>query len=86
MVWIVLFATIVSGCGGGNEGGEPAVQVDCRDLCLKSSECLGVDEGSCYEDCVSGYEDPAIECLRLCDRQTDCFLYSLCAGYCILFE
>lgn len=83
-IWLVVSAVVVSACGGRDEDKQPWAQVDCWDLCSKSSECLGADEGECYADCLQGYEDPEIMCLRLCDRQADCFLYFLCAGYCIL--
>ncbi len=84
-LWTSLCVLIVCGCNGGDEGGERGVQgVDCRDLCSKTSECLGTDEGECQENCLYGYEDPEIQCLRLCDRQSECFLYALCAGYCII--
>lgn len=83
----LLYALVVLGCGSGNgPDGQTAQQVDCGDFCSKSSECLAADEAGCFQDCLGGYDDPQIECLRLCDRKADCFLYVLCAGYCILAE
>ncbi len=85
-VWTVVSALVVCGCGSGNGDAKPVVQVDCTDLCSKSSECLGTDEAQCFGDCLEGYDEPEIECLRLCDRQSDCLLYALCATYCILVQ
>lgn len=85
-VWTVVCTLVVCGCGSSDGEGNPGVQVDCKDLCSKSSECLGTDEALCFGDCLEGYDEPEIECLRLCDRQSECLLYTLCATYCILAE
>jgi len=75
----------VLGCGdNGRDGARNALEVDCADFCAKCAECLGAKEKECVEECLTRYEDPKLGCLRLCDRQGDCVLYALCAGYCIV--